>query len=178
MKEIELKTKRLILRPMTRKYLKTTYQYSSDIENTRYMLYLPYETLEEAREQLNYYEEEWKRDNPIYYEFAILLGNEHIGEAGVDYNEDRTVMEFGWILDKNYWGKGYAVEAVQAVLQFAIEELGAKHFCAHCDSENIASRRVMEKLGMVQVDAKSGRKNRSSDEVREELTFELHLPEI
>ena len=67
---------------------------------------------------------------------------------------------------------GYASEAAAALLSFAEKELGIKHFTAHCDTENTASRRVMEKLGMKLSDEHGGRKNRLSDEERREYLFE------
>lgn len=50
---------------------------------------------------------------------------------------------------------------------------GPSRFIAHCDSENTASRRVMEKLGMSLREISHGRKNRSSDEERDECLYEL-----
>lgn len=176
-KEIKLETKRLVLKPMTTKYLQSTFLYSSDFENTKYMLYLPNETVEDVMKYLTYMEEQWQSENQTYFEFAIFLEEKHIGAIGVDYNEEKTVLEFGWIVDKNYWGNGYVTEAAFAVKKFAIEQLGAKHFVAHCDSENIPSQRVMEKLGMKITGSCGGRKNKGSDEERIELTFEYCIQE-
>ena len=50
-----------------------------------------------------------------------------------------------------------------------------KRFIAHADTENKASVRVMEKLGMRCIGIAGGRKNRCSDEERMECTYELML---
>ncbi len=46
------------------------------------------------------------------------------------------------------WGRGYAVQAASAVLTFAFEELGLTRVVADVDEPNVASIRVLEKLGM------------------------------
>lgn len=57
----------------------------------------------------------------------------------------------------------------------ANEKLGITKFIAHCDSENIASSSVMEKLGMVKVDEYGGRYNKQSPEERRECLYEMVL---
>jgi RimJ/RimL family protein N-acetyltransferase len=46
------------------------------------------------------------------------------------------------------WGRGFATEAAQAMLRFGFEELGFDRVLAGADTPNIASFRVMEKIGM------------------------------
>lgn len=172
---LEIDTERLILKPLGMEYLQTTFEYASDIENTRYMVHLPDETIEEAKEFLTRVEEEWQKEEPDYYEFAVILDGAHIGAVCVYLDENRTSGELGWILNKKYWGNGYAYEAADAVIDFVAGNLGIMHFVAHCDSENVASYKIMEKLGMQRTDSYHGRKNRSSDEDREEYQYEIDL---
>ena len=143
---LTLKTKRLTLRPLSTSDLTTTHEYASDLDVTKYMYYLPNNTVAETLQFLRWCEEEWSKDSPNDYEFAICLDGKHIGavslsRVGVD------VYELGWILAKNSQGKGYATEAARALVDLA-KSLRAKKLIAHCDTRNIASRRVMEKLGM------------------------------
>lgn len=169
---MEMKTERLTLRPLGMKYLDSTFEYSSDRENTKYMMFLPNESVDEAIEFLENVEKEWESEAPKFYEFAILLDEVHIGSVGIYLNESRSTGEFGWILNKKYWGQGYITEAAAAVLEFGIKELGLRHFIAHCDSENVGSYKVMEKLGMSFVSCSGGRKNKASDEERKEYLYE------
>ena len=60
-------------------------------------------------------------------------------------------------------------------MEYAITELGIKHFIAHCDSENVGSYSVMKSLGMVLKNKTLGRKNRVSDENRVGLEYEYVL---
>ena len=175
-KPAELRTERLILRPAGMKYLNSTYEYTSDPENTRFMTHLPNASIEECADYLAQADAEWAKPQPGYYEFAILLNGEHIGGVSLFPEEtDRTRAELGWIIHKKHWGKGIVTEAARALIRFAADALHISHFIAHCDSENAASYRVMEKLGMTRTGERRGRKNRLSDEDRSEYQYEMEI---
>jgi RimJ/RimL family protein N-acetyltransferase len=52
------------------------------------------------------------------------------------------------MLHRDNWRQGYATEMGGALLKFGFDELGLHRISARCDSENIASYKVMEKIGM------------------------------
>ena len=52
------------------------------------------------------------------------------------------------IVNKNFWGKGYALEGANACMQFAFEVLHAEKVIAQIRPGNLRSRKVAEKLGM------------------------------
>ena len=172
---MKLHTERLLLEPLGLQYLVTTHKYASDLENTRYMVHLPNLDLEETKSFLTNVEEEWNKDHPMFYEYAILLDKVHIGAVSLYRNEDNSEGELGWIIDKQYWGNGYAVEAAQVLIAFGKQELKIHRFIAHCDSENSNSFKVMEKLGMSLECKTWGRKNKLSDEDREELMYSIEF---
>jgi RimJ/RimL family protein N-acetyltransferase len=58
-------------------------------------------------------------------------------------------IEIGFILGRSAWGMGYATEATKRLLRFAFEETPIEELVATIDPENIASRRVLEKSGLV-----------------------------
>jgi len=58
------------------------------------------------------------------------------------------VAKLGYFYLPRYWGKGYATEAMKAVLQFAFETLGLHKIITGCLKENSRSERVMIKCGM------------------------------
>ena len=170
-----IQTERLTLVPQTVAYLESTHRYASDAEHTRYMVFLPNESLSETEAFLRAAEAEWARDVPAYWEFAVLLDGAHIGGACLYRLDEPRSAELGWILDRPYEGRGYATEAARGLMAWGRETLGFTRFIAQCDGENIASARVMERLGMRLIERCGGRKNRSSDEEREELTYEIRL---
>ena len=157
------------------RFLESAHKYSSDLENTKYMLHLPHETIEETKAFLLSIDEEWKKESPDFYEFAILLEGKHIGAVSIYLYQDRSIGELGWILDRDYHGCGYAFEAAKQAIRYGREKLNIKRFVAHCDSENTASYKLMEKLGMKLECVNENRKNRSSPEIRRELQYELEL---
>lgn len=174
MSRIQLTTTRLVLEPLGMKYLESTHAYASDLENTRYMVHLPNDSKEDAISFLSNVENEWNAWKQTTYEFAILLNKVHIGAVSL-YIDENAIGELGWIIEKTYWGHGYATEAARALMKYAIEKLGIKHFIAHCDSENVGSYKVMESLGMIVTEKTYGRKNKASDEMREELKYEYFI---
>ena len=60
-------------------------------------------------------------------------------------------MELGWVIHPDYWGKGYATEAVRAAIK-ALHEEGFRVVYAGAFAENPASLRVMQKAGMTLMD--------------------------
>lgn len=163
----------ITLEPLGLKHLETVHEYASDLENARYMVHLPNETIEETRAFLERKEAEWQKEVPESYEFAVLLGDAHIGAVCAYLNEERTEAEIGWIINKRYWRKGYAYEAATLLLDFCKKELNIHKFTAVCATENVGSYRVMEKLGMKRVCVRGGRKNRASEEFSREYQYEM-----
>lgn len=171
---VVISTKRLILKPLGMKYLKTVHEYASDIENTKYMVHLPNKDIEETKSFLKKADIEWMSETPSFYEFAVIYENQQIGAVSI-YLKNFISGELGWIINKKYWKQGFAYEAAAALLDYSIKELKIKHFIAHCDAENIGSYRIMEKLGMSRTNTCKGRKNRASDEERTEYMYELDI---
>lgn len=173
---VEIKTERLVLRPLGIQYLESVHEYASDLNNTRYMMFLPNDTVEETKEFLEGVDKQWASDNQTCYEFAILLKGKMIGAVSLNLEEeDLKSGELGWIVNKKYWGQGIAPEAAAALVEYAKEKLGVTHFIAHCDAGNPGSYRTMEKIGMVRTAEYGGRFNKSSDEERQEYQYEMNV---
>lgn len=170
---MEIRTPRLTLRPADISYLHSTHAYAGDVENTKYMMFLPYADESETAAFLKDAQAQWTMEHPERYEFVILLDGTHIGGITLYMMEDRSEAELGWVLHRDYLRRGYATEAAKAVMDFARDELGVRRIFAGCDSENVASYKLMEKLGMTH--ASTGvRTNRSmGDEQRVELVYEI-----
>ncbi len=171
MKRIQIVTKRLLLEPLGSEYLQTVNDYAMDYENTKYMCHLPNNTKAETKEFLSNVDSEWKKEKPEYYEFAILYQNQHVGAVSIYFKNG--IGELGWIVNKKYWGNGFAYESAEALVQYFIANMGTTHFIAHCDTENVASYKVMEKLGMVRTGEWGGRRNKSALQDSCEYQYEL-----
>lgn len=165
MNTIILETERLILRPLSVNDFEAVYAYQSDYETVKFMYALSFKPgyvvpEENTRTFLQECEDEWKKDVPAFYEFAVvekvsekLIG--HIAAYHLDTDQMKAsfypACELGWIFNRAFWGKGYCTEAALKIKQFALKSLGVKKLVAHCDERNLASARVMEKLGMKKI---------------------------
>lgn len=77
--------------------------------------------------------------------YAVVLEGELIGFCG--FKPDGEHIDFGWRYAHRHWGKGYATEAARGVLRYGIEQLGLRRIIAVAYEANVASVRVIEKLG-------------------------------
>jgi len=62
--------------------------------------------------------------------------------------EGQDEVEIAYLIDKAFWGQGLATEAAAGILDYAFEKLNLSRLICLIDPENIASRRVAEKIGM------------------------------
>ena len=87
-----------------------------------------------------------------YFAFAVvLLGDEGlIGQCGLTAIQGEEREAFLWYsFNRRFWNRGYATEAVRALLQAALGQFGFKRVIAETHPDNIASARVMQKVGMI-----------------------------
>ncbi len=80
----------------------------------------------------------------IEKESSILVGD--CGFLEIDLLGNRE-NDLGYILDKEYWGRGLATEAAKACLNFGIKSLGMKRMVATMETSHLASKKVAEKIG-------------------------------
>lgn len=92
-----------------------------------------------------------------YYEIDERLGywlfcnretNEIMGDGVMRYYGDGTDIEIGYRFKTEHWGKGYATEICQGLIDFVRETFSPSRIIGVITPENIASQRVLEKCGM------------------------------
>jgi RimJ/RimL family protein N-acetyltransferase len=81
---------------------------------------------------------------------AVLLKESGliIGIAGIQPLDKAKTFEFAWWIWKDFWGRGFATEAAQALKVYALDVMHLPQVVAIADVPNRASSRVMEKIGM------------------------------
>ncbi|WP_307720831.1 GNAT family N-acetyltransferase [Pseudoduganella lutea] len=88
-----------------------------------------------------------------YFAAELKESGELAGFVGLKYQDFAMPFapchEVGWRLASRYWGKGLASEGARAALRFGFERLGLEEIVSFTVAENVRSRRVMERLGMV-----------------------------
>jgi aminoglycoside 6'-N-acetyltransferase len=75
-------------------------------------------------------------------------GGRLVGDVGFTVDGGRDVIKVGYTIAPAFQGRGYATEAVRALVDYAFDELGAEVVRAHASAENFPSIRVAEKVGM------------------------------
>lgn len=85
--------------------------------------------------------------------WAVILkeNDEMIGQCGLTMQpwNDREVLEIGYLLRKDCWHKGYAIEAAKACREYAFAELQADEVCSIIRDTNTASQKVAVRNGMI-----------------------------
>jgi [ribosomal protein S5]-alanine N-acetyltransferase len=96
----------------------------------------------------------WAQESPrTHYRMALTIRPDDRMRGRLALwvnNSDIAEWEIGWTVHERFWGQGYASEAALRMLAFAFTDLKAHRVVAFCNAGNIASRRVMEKVGMRQ----------------------------
>ncbi len=89
---------------------------------------------------------------PKEYSVVLKDSNEYIGYCGFQYCSILDGIEILYGYSKKYWGNGYAIEAAKAVLEFGVNELHMNEIVAAVNYANIASDKVLMKIGMIFVE--------------------------
>lgn len=145
-----LETKRLILRTWTLDDAPELFEICGDAEVMRYIgTGKPYETIEQADEFLHW-ATAYQKENG-FCRWAVLHKEklEIIGSCGFARPHGTEEIELGYLLARKFWGKGLATEATGACLNYGFGKFGFREIIALTDLENVASQRVLEKIGFV-----------------------------
>ena len=145
---MNIKTERIDIREFTLKDLAAFQHLMADPEVMRFSLKGPL-TKEEAAESFE------KRILAHYQKYgfglwALFVGEQLIGLAGlisqtIDGIEE---IELAYRLHPDFWGKGYALEAVTAISKYAFSHLNLEHLISIIDPNNHSSIKVATRLGM------------------------------
>jgi aminoglycoside 6'-N-acetyltransferase len=99
-------------------------------------------------------------------------GGALVGDVGIAPVDDEPgVLKVGYTIDPAAQGRGYATEAVRALVSYAFDTLGAEVVRMHASADNAASIRVAEKAGLRFVER---RVYRDEDEIWFGVRYELH----
>lgn len=83
------------------------------------------------------------------YNWAIEFQGVVIGNIAVVTQDDECfTCHLGWQIDKPYWNKGIMTEAAKAVIDYLFDQVHYDRIASGCDTRNIGSSRVMQKIGM------------------------------
>lgn len=139
-------TKRLFLRRMTEDDIDSIFAMRSDADVMRYIR--EPQKREEALNWIKLVSSRWEGEKIGFCSVFLKSTDQFVGWCGLWQLKETGEIEVGYALLKEFWGRGFAMEASEPFLQYAFTELNLPKIVACANPENIGSRRVMEKLGM------------------------------
>lgn len=140
-------TERLLLRELTPDDAPEFFKLNENPDVIRYTGDLPFTDVKEALAFLQNYRE---YDRNGYGRWAVMdkASHEFLGWCGLKYHEDTHETDIGFRFFEEHWNKGYASESAAACLQYGFETLHLQKIIGRAMAENIASVKVLQKLGM------------------------------
>jgi RimJ/RimL family protein N-acetyltransferase len=147
---VQLESERLLLREFSLSDWPAVNAYTSDPRVVQYMSFGP-TTEEQTREHLSQCLATAAEQPRRIYELAVILRAENrlIGTVTLALHPyERRHASFSYLLHPEYWGHGYATEAMRTLIGYGFNVLQLHRLEDTCDTRNQASARVMEKLGM------------------------------
>ena len=140
-----IETNRLIITNFDLSMAEDVHKNSLDEDNRRFVPDEVFETVEEAKETIEYLMSVYETgDGPLVHP-VLLKDGTNIGYVQLVPMEEG--FEVGYHIGKNYTGRGYATEALAAFLAEMMEKKQLEKVFGICVSENAASKKVMEKCG-------------------------------
>jgi len=144
---MDLKTERLLIRKLDESMATSVSLNSLDQENRRFLPDEVFETKEDALSAIQYLMSRYETEEGPFVYAVLLKDGKQIGH--VQLVKIQEGWEVGFLIGKAYRGRGYALEAVQAFLPIIMEKKKLFQVLGITSSENIASQRVLDRLGFV-----------------------------
>ncbi|MGH7598320.1 MAG: GNAT family N-acetyltransferase [bacterium] len=145
---IVLETERMLLREMDMNDIENLQGIFADPEAMRY--YPKTKSVAETEEWVR-----WNRSSYSMFHFGLWIAllkenGMFAGQCGLVMQrvDDLPEVEIGYLFLRKYWGQGLATEAAKACRNYGVNRLGYTRLISLIDPDNMASKRVAEKVGM------------------------------
>jgi len=151
---ILIETPRLKMREFTLNDLDAVYAFSINEEVTKYTGDLGMvKTKQDAMDVItNVWQAEYKKYGYARYALLCKKTDKVIGFCGIKYLPEKQRPDVGYRMLPEYWGKGLGFEALKATMDYAKNELKLDNIMAEAVVENIASNKMLLKVGLKHVD--------------------------
>jgi RimJ/RimL family protein N-acetyltransferase len=142
-----IQTKRLLLRKYALEDLENILAYATDPNWSRF---LPVPQPYKRQHALDFINNQLALDRLTHPSFAIEFESKVVGGVNVRFDFNNCHGELGYSIAPSVWGKGLITEASRAIIDLSFSTYPElRRITAIADAENVASLRVMDKLGMI-----------------------------
>lgn len=122
-------------------------RYASDDDVTRYVGWPTHRTVADTQAFLAFSAAQWEQEGAGPYLIWARADGQLLGGTGIGLEPDGQAIT-GYVLAVDAWGKGYATEALTAVVDVAAD-IGVRQLYALCHPQHRPSSRVLEKCGFL-----------------------------
>ncbi len=151
-----IETERLILRDVQEQDVDGMFELDSNTIVHQYLGKKPIKTKQQAVEIIQFINQQYKELGIGRFATIEKASGEFIGWSGLKLNVDKkeelngkqNFYDIGYRFLPRYWNKGYATESSKAILDFGFKKLKLKTICGAAEVENIASNRILQKIGL------------------------------
>jgi ribosomal-protein-alanine N-acetyltransferase len=143
-----LETPRLILRKILPRDEEDMYEYSRDPETSKYLLWEPHTSRSYTKGHISYLQ--YLYQNARFFDWALIekKSGKMIGTCGfTEIYERKKTAEVGYVLSPLFHRQGIAPEALGRIMEYGFETLGLKKLSGRFMEDNLASQKVLLKMG-------------------------------
>lgn len=142
-----LETDRLLLREFDISDAENFYQLNLNPNVIKYTGNSAFKGINEAKEFIENYSD-YKRNG--YGRWAVInkSTNQFLGWCGLKYDDKLDETDIGFRFFEHYWNLGFATESAKACIDYGFNELHLKMIVGRAMKENLASIKVLEKIGL------------------------------
>jgi RimJ/RimL family protein N-acetyltransferase len=141
-KDIYLETERLIIRSFNQNDINDVFEYLSDKIVMEHIE--PIMTYEQVISFIN----NFGIKNKLIFAIELKNGNRVIGHLIFHEYGNKNIYELGWIINRDFWNNGYAVEVSKEIINYGLNILKLKKIIGETVEENKRSIKIFEKIGM------------------------------
>jgi ribosomal-protein-alanine N-acetyltransferase len=145
-----LMTPRLTLRPLEKRDVDAVFAMMRDDETMRFWDWPAFKDRGVVADIVDAQVADVTAGTAMYWAVALSPDSDIIGSCDLsDIDRHHKRAEVGFLFSRAYWGNGYAREAMEAIVEFAIADLKIERLWARFHTGNAASQRLLERLGFI-----------------------------
>jgi [ribosomal protein S5]-alanine N-acetyltransferase len=145
-----LQTDRLVLRPFTLADASAVQRLAGAFEVADTTLLIPHPYEDGVAEQwISSHASQWEKREGVVFAIALRQPDALCGAMGLKLALPHLTGELGYWIGLPFWRRGYCTEAAREILRFGFQALELNRIHAYHFRRNPASRRVLQKIGML-----------------------------